>query len=193
MLDTIKELRLKTNAGIVACKEALAEANGDIEKAVTILRKKGLSIAAKKSSRAANQGLVESYIHANGKIGVLIEVNCETDFVAKNEDFKTLVKELLLQIAAANPKFLSREDVPLPLIENEKDIIKEQSKGKPAHALEKIVEGKLAKFYEDNCLLDQVFIKDQSVKINQLITDAVAKIGENIVVKRFARFQLGEE
>ena len=193
MLDTIKELRLKTNAGIVACKEALAEANGDIEKAVTILRKKGLSIAAKKSSRAANQGLVESYIHANGKIGVLIEVNCETDFVAKNEDFKTLVKELLLQIAAANPKFLSREDVPLPLIENEKDIIKEQSKGKPAHALEKIVEGKLAKFYEDNCLLDQVFIIDQSVKINQLITDAVAKIGENIVVKRFARFQLGEE
>jgi elongation factor Ts len=192
MLDKVKLLREKTNAGMMDCKAALNEAGGDIEKAVEVLRKKGVALASKKSSRTAKQGTVASYIHMNGKIGVLVEVNCETDFVARNEEFQSFVKDLTMQIAAANPSYLSAEDVPEDVLEKEKDIIKEQNKDKPDKAQEKIVEGKLKSFYQDTCLMEQPFIKDNKVFIKDILTGLIAKTGENIVVKRFTRYQLGE-
>lgn len=193
MLDAIKKLRDKTSAGVGACQKALKEANGDLDKAIEILRKQGVSLASKKAGRLAKDGRIESYIHQGGKIGVLIEVNCETDFVARNDDFKTFVRDLAMQVAAANPLYVNKEDVPPAAIEKEKEIIKAQIKDKPAAAVEKITEGKLAKFFEDACLMEQPFVKDQNLKVKDLVTNMVAKIGENVVVRRFSRFQVGED
>lgn len=192
--DMVKELREKTGAGLMDCKRALSESSGDIEKAVTVLRQKGLATAAKKASRTASEGNVGSYIHMD-KIGVLIEVNCETDFVARTPDFKELVKDVAMHIAASSPLYVSREDVPGDIIEKEKEIYRSQVTNKPAQVVEKIVEGKLDKYFSDTCLLDQVFVKDpeQKQKIKDLITEKIAKLGENIVVRRFVRFQLGEK
>jgi len=192
MLDKVKELREKTSAGMMECKHALQEASGDLSKAIDILRKKGVSLASKRSSRAAKEGLIVSYIHTNNKIGVLLEVNCETDFVARNDDFKSFVKELSMQIAAANPSYISREDVPEAELAKEKDIIKEQNKNKPETALEKILEGKLNSYYQETCLLEQPYIKDPKISVKTLLTDLIAKTGENVVVKRFTRYQLGQ-
>lgn len=194
MTDAIKKLREKTNAGIVACKKALGESGGDIDKAIEILRKQGVALASKRIGRAAKEGKIESYIHLGGKIGVLVEVNCESDFVARNDDFKTFVKDMALQVAASNPIYVKKEDVPESAIKKETDIIKAQAlTGKPAQAAEKIIEGKLAKFYEDACLLEQPFIKDANMKVKDILTSMVAKIGENIIIRRFVRFQVGEE
>ena len=192
--DRVKELREKTGAGMMECKKALTESNDDFEKAIDCLRQKGLATAAKKASRSASEGLVSSYIHMD-KIGVLLEVNCETDFVAKTDDFKGLVKDIALHIAAANPSYLSHEDVPQEAIEREKDIYRAQVANKPPQVVEKIVEGKLDKFFSDMCLLEQVFVKDpeQKLKIKELVTEKIAKLGENIVIRRFVRFQLGEK
>lgn len=192
--DMVKELREKTGAGMMDCKKALEESNGDFEKAVTVLRQKGLASASKKAGRTASEGLISSYIHMD-RIGVLLEVNCETDFVARTEDFRNLVKDIAMHIAAANPVYISREQVPAEVIEKEKEIYRAQITGKPPQVVEKIIEGKLEKFYNDTCLLDQVFIKDpeQKKRVKDLITEMIAKLGENIVVRRFARFQLGEK
>lgn len=193
MLDAIKILRDKTSAGVGACQKALKEANGDIDKAVEVLRKQGISLASKKAGRAAKDGRIETYIHQGGKLGVMIEVNCETDFVAKNDGFKTFVKDLAMQIAATSPMYVSKEDVTPENIAKEKEIIQAQIKDKPAAAIEKITEGKLNKFYEDACLMEQPFVKDPNKKVKELVTDMVAKMGENIVIRRFERFQVGEE
>jgi len=192
--EMVKQLREKTGAGMMECKKALTEANGDFDKAIEVLRKKGISAAEKRAGRVASEGIIGSYIHMD-KIGVLVEVNCETDFVARTDDFRTLVKDIAMHIAAANPRYLSREDVPAEVIEKEKEIYKEQIKGKPEHIVDKIVEGKLEKFYNENCLLEQIFVKDPEQKktIKDIVTETIAKLGENIVVKRFVRFQLGEE
>lgn len=192
--DMVKELREKTGAGMMECKKALQESNGDFEKAITVLRQKGLASASKKAGRTASEGLIFSYIHMD-RIGVLLEVNCETDFVARTEDFRNLVKDIAMHIAAANPVYISREDIPVEVIEKEKEIYRAQITGKPPQVVEKIIEGKLEKFYNDTCLLDQTFIKDpeQKTKVKDLITEMIAKLGENIVVRRFARFQLGEK
>ncbi len=192
--DKVKDLREKTGAGMMDCKKALTESAGDFEKAIDCLRQKGLASAAKKASRTASEGLISSYIHMD-KIGVLVEVNCETDFVAKTDDFKELVKDISLHIAASNPTYLSRENVPQEVIEREKDIYRAQVTNKPPQIVEKIVEGKLEKFYSETCLLDQIFIKDpeQKLKINALVTQKIAKLGENLVIRRFVRFQLGCE
>ena len=192
MLDKVKELREKTNAGIMNCKVALKEANGDIEKAIDILRKKGVSLASKKSSRTAKEGMITSYIHMNNKIGVLLELNCETDFVARNDEFVKFAKELTMQIAAANPTYITKDEVTPEDLAREREIIKEQNKNKPEHALEKIMEGKLKSYYQDICLLDQPYIKDPKVSISDLLTGVIAKTGENIVITRFIRYQLGE-
>lgn len=192
-MDKVKLLREKTNAGFMDCKSALTEADGDMEKAVDILRKKGLVIASKKSSRAAKDGCVESYIHMGGKIGVLVEINSETDFVARNEQFRQFVKDIAMQIAASNPRYLRRENVPQEIIEREKEIFKAQAGNKPAHVLEKMLEGKLNKFFQENCLLEQLFIKDDKITIKDYLTSVIARIGENIVIRRFTRYQLGEE
>jgi elongation factor Ts len=178
---------------MMECKKALTESNGDIEKALDLLRQKGLASALKKAGRIASEGLIDSYIHM-GKIGTIVEVNCETDFVARTDDFRELVKDIAMHIAAANPQFLSREEVPQNVLEHEKEIYRAQVSGKPANVVEKIIEGKLEKFYTDTCLLDQIFIKDpdQKKRIHDLVTDKIAKLGENIVIRRFARFQLGE-
>jgi len=191
--DIVKELREKTGAGIMDCKRALADSGGDLEKAIDLLRQKGLSAAAKKASREAKEGLVSSYIHGGGKIGVLVEVNCETDFVARNSEFQELVKDIAMQIAASNPSYVRREDVPADVLERERSIYKIQAKesGKPEHVLDKIVEGKVEKFYLETCLLEQPFVKDPSVTINDMVQQKIAKIGENIIVKRFTRYQLG--
>lgn len=190
----VKELREKTGAGILDCQKALTENGDDIEKAIDYLRQKGLAAAAKKAGRETNQGLIHSYIHMGGKIGVLIEVNCETDFVARNEEFKAFVNDLALQIAAANPSYVKRDDIPADLVEREKAIFEGQAKelGKPAAALPKIVEGKLEKFYQENCLLEQSFIKDPAVTVKDLVAQKISKIGENMNIRRFTRFQLGE-
>jgi elongation factor Ts len=192
--EQVKALRDKTGAGFMECKAALAEAGGDEQEAVTILRKRGLSQAAKKAGRATAQGLVGSYIHMGGKIGVLVEVNCESDFVARTEDFQTLVKELAMQIAAADPKYVRREDVPAEEIGREKEIYRAQMKdaGKPAQVIDKIVEGKLGSFYERVVLMDQPSIRDGSIRVWQMIAQLTAKLGENIAVSRFARFKIGE-
>lgn len=175
------------------CKKALTESSGDFEKAIDLLRQKGLASALKKAGRAASEGLVESYIHM-GKIGTMIEINCETDFVARTDDFREFVRDVAMHIAAASPVYLSREDVPQPVLEREKEIYRAQVSDKPPQVLEKIVEGKLEKFFTDTCLLDQIFIKDadQKKKIKDLLTEKIAKFGENIIIRRFARFQLGE-
>jgi elongation factor Ts len=192
--DQVKQLREKTGAGMMECKAALAEANGNMEEAITILRKRGLAQAAKRAGRATAQGLITSYIHLGGKIGVLVEVNCETDFVARTDDFQNLAKEVAMHIAAADPKWVRREEVPADAIEKEKAIYRAQMEntGKPAHVLEKIIEGKLGNFYSQFVLVDQPSIRDSNVTIGQLITQATAKTGENIQVKRFVRFRVGE-
>jgi len=191
----VRELRERTGAGMMDCKKALTEVAGDLEKALVYLREKGLAAAAKRAGRTAADGVVASYIHAGGKIGVLIEVNCETDFVARTDDFQGLVKELAMQIAAANPRYVRREDVPAEVIEQERSIYAAQAanSGKPAQVIEKMVGGKVEKFFADVCLLEQPFIKDPDKQVGRLISDAVAKLGENVVVRRFARFQLGEQ
>ena len=191
--EAVRDLREKTGAGMMECKKALVETAGDFEKATDILRQKGLATAAKKAGRTASEGAVGCYIHMD-KLGVMIEVNCETDFVARTDDFRQLVKDVAMHIAAANPTYLSREDVPESVIAREKEIYRVQVEGKPAQVVEKIVEGKLEKFYTDTCLLDQIFVKDtdQKKKIKDVITEKVAKLGENLVVRRFERFQLGE-
>lgn len=192
--EAVRDLREKTGAGMMECKKALVETSGDFEKAIDILRQKGLATAAKKSGRTASEGVIGSYIHMNDKIGVMIEVNCETDFVARTDDFRTLVKDVAMHIAAANPTYLEREDVPPDVIEREKEIYRGQVTGKPAQVMEKIVEGKLEKFYTETCLVDQIFVKDQDQKkkIKDVVTEAIAKLGENIVIRRFIRYQLGE-
>ncbi|MGE5237299.1 MAG: translation elongation factor Ts [Chloroflexota bacterium] len=191
--EMVRELREKTGAGMMDCKRALSESGGDSEAAIKILREKGLATAAKKAGRVASEGVIGSYIHMD-KIGVLVEVNCETDFVARTDDFRGLVKDVAMHIAASNPGYLSREDVPADVIEREKEIYRAQIANKPPQVVEKIVEGKLEKFFGENCLLEQIFIKDpdQKQKVKDLITDKVAKLGENILVRRFVRFQLGE-
>jgi elongation factor Ts len=190
----VKELREKTGAPMMDCKQALTEAKGDMEQAVVVLRKKGVSVAAKKATRVTSEGSVASYIHAGGKIGVLLEINCESDFVARTEDFKELVHDIAMHIAASDPKFVRKEDVTPEAYEREKDIYRSQAiaSGKPANIAEKMVEGKMAKFYEEVCLLEQPFIKDQTVSIAQLIATKIGKLGENIAVRRFARFKVGE-
>ncbi len=192
-MEQVKLLREKTNAGFMDCKAALIETSGDIEKAIDVLRKKGLAIAAKKSSRAAKDGCIESYIHLGGKMGVLLEINCETDFVAKNDQFKQFVKDVAMQIAAANPQYLKIEDVPQDVIARENEIFKSQAGDKPAHIVEKMLKGKLNKFYQEVCLLEQVFIKDDKTKIKDYLASIIAKVGENIIIRRFTRYQLGEE
>ena len=189
----VKQLREKTNAGMMDCKKALVEAGGDLEKAEDILRKKGIASASKKASRSVKEGVVASYIHLQGKVGVLLEVNCETDFVAKNDIFRDFVKDLTLHIAAAHPIYVVRDEVPEPVLERERDIYREQVKGKPANVMEKIVDGKLEKFYGSVCLLDQAFIKNPYQTIKDLVASKIAGLGENIVVRRFARFAVGEE
>lgn len=193
-VDLIKELRQKTNAPMMDCKKALVEANGDLKTAIEILKKRGQIVALKKAGRAAKEGVIESYIHSNNKIGVLLEVNCETDFVARNEDFRKFVKDVCMQIAASSPVYVSREEVPRSTTDREKDILKEQIKGKkPANIIEKIINGKLEKFYSEVCLMDQPFIKDDKITIREYLNSLVGKIGENIVVRRFVRFQVGED
>ncbi|MDD3519920.1 MAG: translation elongation factor Ts [Actinomycetota bacterium] len=191
----VKELRDKSGVSMMECKKALAESCGDMAKAELILREKGLAAANKKSSRAANQGLIDSYIHLGSKIGVLLEVNCETDFVARNEIFKEFVHNIALHIAASAPKYVSKEEVPAEIIEAEKEIYKKQAlnDGKPEAVVEKIAEGKIRKFYEENCLIDQLYVKNNDMTIGDLLKDAILKIGENIVIRRFVRFVLGEE
>jgi elongation factor Ts len=190
----VKELREKTGAPMMDCKQALTEAKGDLEEAVVLLRKKGVSVAAKKATRATSEGSVASYIHAGGKIGVLVEVNCESDFVARTEDFKELVHDVAMHIAASDPKFVRKEDVTPQDIDREKDIYRAlaAATGKPANIIEKMLVGKMEKFYEEVCLLEQPFIRDQTVSIAQLIAAKVGKLGENIAVRRFARFKVGE-
>jgi elongation factor Ts len=188
----VKDLREKTGVGMMECKKALNEAGGDMEKASTLLRERGLASAGKRSARATSQGLIATYIHMD-RIGVMVEVNCETDFVARTDDFRNLCKDIAMHIAAANPPYVKPEDVPAGVVEKEKDIFRAQVTGKPANIIEKIVEGKLGKFYEDNCLVEQVFVKDPEgkKKIKDIVTEAVARIGENIQINRFARFEIG--
>ncbi|HEV2113753.1 MAG TPA: translation elongation factor Ts [Terriglobales bacterium] len=190
----VKELREKTGAPMMDCKNALSESKGDVEQAIVYLRKKGIATAAKKASRVTSEGSVASYIHAGGKIGVLLEVNCESDFVARTDDFQALVHDIAMHIAASDPKFIRKEDVTAADFEREKEIYRAQAaaSGKPANVVEKIVEGKMAKFYEEVCLLDQPFIKEQTISVGQLIASKVGKLGENISVRRFARFKVGD-
>ena len=189
----VKDLRVKTGAGFMDCKRALEQSKGNFEKAIEFLRKKGLSDAAKRSERSTNQGLVNAYIHAGGKIGVLVEVNCETDFVARNEKFQELVKNIAMQVAASNPLYLDQESIPLEVLEKEKEIFRDQAKegGKPANVLDKIVEGKVKKYCSEVCLLEQPFVKDPDRKVNDILKEAISVIGENIKVRRFVRFALG--
>jgi elongation factor Ts len=189
----VKELRDKTNAGMMDCKKALEETGGDIEKAVEALRKRGLAIAAKKATRSTQEGIIGSYVHSNSKIGVLVEVACESDFVAKNEGFQELVKDLTLQVASTAPAYVTREEVPEEIIEKEKAIFREQAQGKPENVIEKIVNGKLEKFFSEICLVDQPFVKEDKKTINDLVKETIAKLGENIVIRRFIRYQVGGE
>jgi elongation factor Ts len=190
----VKELRERTGAGVVDCQKALTESGGNVEKAIDYLREKGLAAAAKRAGRAAAQGVVGSYIHGGGKIGVLVEVNCETDFVARTEEFQRLVKDIAMQVAAANPRYVRRDEVPGAEKEREREIYRVQTlqSGKPAAVVDRIVEGKLEKFYSDTCLLEQPFIREPGKTVEQLIKEVVARTGENVVVRRFARFQIGE-
>lgn len=191
---TVKELREMTGAGMMDCKKALTEADGDIEKAVSILRKQGLSKAAKKADRAANEGLIYSYIHPGSKLGVLLEINCETDFVARTEDFQNLAKDIAMQIAAANPLVIERGQIDPAMLEKEQEIYRTQAlnEGKPEKVIDKIVEGRLSKYYQEIVLLEQPFIKEQDMSVKNLLHNAIGKLGENIVVKRFVRYRMGE-
>lgn len=191
----VKQLRDKTGAGFMDCKKALEQTDGNIEKAITILREKGIAKAAKKSTRTAAEGVVGSYIHGDGRIGVLVEVNCETDFAARNEEFQRLVKDIAMQIAASSPKYIKIEDVPEEVVEREKEILRAQAvnEGKPEHIADKIVEGRIKKFFEQVCLLEQPFIKDPDKKVSEYIMEKIAVIGENINVRRFTRYERGEE
>lgn len=191
----VKELRDKTGAGIMDCKDALNTSAGDVEKAIDFLRKKGMSAATKRSSKAAKDGVVAQYIHMGGKIGVLVEVNCETDFVAKTEHFQQMAKDLAMHVAAANPLYVKPDEIPEDVIDREKEIYKSQAlaEKKPEKIWDKIIEGKLKKYYEDVCLLNQKFIKDTDITVETLVNNMIAKTGENIIIRRFARFQLGEE
>ena len=190
----VKELRERTGAGFTDCRNALAEANGDIEKAIDILRKKGQAAAAKKAQRQATEGLVGHYIHAGGKIGVIVEVNCESDFVARTEAFNQLCHDVAMHIAAVDPKYLRREDVTPEMLAKEREIYREQARatGKPEQVIDRIVTGKMEKFYEENCLYEQHYIKDESVTIGEMINQAIAKLGENVAIRRFVRFKVGE-
>jgi len=192
--ELVKQLRERTGAGMLDCKKALEANNGDVEKAIEELRKKGLAQAAKKAGRIAAEGLVEAYIHGNGRIGVLVEVNIETDFAAKSDEFRAFVKDIAMQIAAAKPEYVDKDEIPASVLEKEKEIIRAQSQkeGKPANVIEKMVAGRLEKFYKEVCLLEQPWIRDQSVSIRQHVTETIAKIGENINIRRFARFERGE-
>ncbi len=192
--EMVKQLREKTGAGIMDCKKALTESNGDMEKSVKALREKGLASAAKKVGRIAAEGMVESYIHGNGRIGVLVEVNIETDFAAMNNEFRSFVKDIAMQIAASRPEYISKEDVPADVLEKEKDILRAQARneGKPEKIIEKMVEGRIEKYYKDFCLLEQQWIRDPEKTIKQLLTEKIAFIGENIKIRRFARFERGE-
>lgn len=191
----VKELREVSGAGMMDCKKALVECQGDIQKAMEYLREKGIAKAAKKTSREASEGLIEAYIHMNGKIGVLLELNCETDFVARNENFKELAYNIAMHIAASNPLFISPEDVPGDEVDKEKEILRKQylNEGKPENVVDKIVEGRIKKYYSEICLLEQEYVKDSDKTVKDIITDAVSQIGENIQVSRFARFQIGEK
>ena len=190
----VKELRDKTGAGFSDCRAALIESGGDIEKAITVLRKKGQVAAAKKAQRATSEGLVSCYIHAGGKIGVLVEINCESDFVARTDDFQNLCHDVAMHVAALDPRFLRREEVTQEILDREREIYREQAKatGKPENVIEKIVTGKMEKFYEENCLYEQHFIKDEGTTIKELVDQAIAKLGENIAIRRFSRFKVGE-
>ena len=190
----VKELRERTGAGMMDCKKALSATDGDLEKAIDFLRKKGLAAAAKKAGRVAAEGLVEAYIHGGGRIGVLVEVNCETDFVAKTDAFKELVKDIAMHIAATNPSYLKREEVPTAELEHEQAVLAEQARneGKPEKIIEKMVAGRIEKYYKEVCLMEQPFVKDPDKTISDLITESIAKIGENISIRRFTRYQLGE-
>ena len=190
----VKQLREKTGAGMMDCKKALLEVKGDIDKALEFLRKKGLATAQKRAGRAMTEGMVQSYIHMTGKLGVLVEVNCETDFVAKNEDFQEFAKNIAMHIAASNPLGIKPEDIPEEIVENEKNIYRAQAldMGKPENILDKIVEGKLKKFFQENCLLHQPFVRDPDISVADLMNELIAKIGENITIKRFVRYQIGE-
>jgi len=190
----VKELRERTGAGMLDCKKALEEANNDITKAAELLREKGLSAAANKAGRIATEGVVESYIHAGGRIGVLVEINCETDFVGKTDSFKDFARDIAMQIAAANPRYVRREEVPQEDVEKEKEILKAQAlnEGKPEKIIEKMVEGRISKYYEEYCLLEQSFIKDPDKTISNLLNEKISKIGENISIRRFVRYELGE-
>lgn len=190
----VKELRETTGAGMMDCKKALTETNGDMEKAVDYLREKGLAAAAKKAGRIAAEGLVEAYIHGGGRIGVMVEVNCETDFVAKTDPFKDLVKDIAMQIAAANPAYIRREEVSEEILEHEREVLRAQAlnEGKPANIVEKMIVGRVEKYYKEVCLMEQQFIKDPDKTITQLINESISKIGENISIRRFTRYQLGE-
>jgi elongation factor Ts len=192
--SVVKELREKTGAGMMDCKKALSETGGDLDKAIEYLREKGLAAAAKKAGRIAAEGVVDSYIHMGGKIGVLVEVNCETDFVARTDEFRAFVRDVAMQIAATNPLFLAREDVPQDVIEKEKEILTAQAlnEGKPEKVVEKIVSGRIEKYFAENCLLEQAFIRDTDVTITGLLKEKIAKIGENINIRRFVRFEMGE-
>ncbi|QHW30037.1 translation elongation factor Ts [Paenibacillus rhizovicinus] len=192
--SAVKELRERTGAGMLDCKKALDETNGDIAKAIDLLREKGLSAAANKAGRVATEGTVESYIHAGGRIGVLVEINCETDFVGKTEQFREFARDIAMQIAAANPKFVSREEVPNDELDKEREILKAQAlnEGKPEKIVEKMVEGRISKYYEEYCLLEQSFIKDPDKTIHTLLKEKISTIGENISIRRFVRYELGE-
>ncbi|MCL5677599.1 MAG: translation elongation factor Ts [Firmicutes bacterium] len=190
----VKELREKTGAGMMDCKKALANSDGSMEKAIDLLREKGLAAAAKKAGRVASEGIVDSYIHGGGRVGVLVEVNCETDFVARNEDFRAFVHDVALQIAALKPQYVSKDEVPAEMLEHERQILRTQAmnEGKPAHIVEKMVEGRLEKFYKEVCLLEQPFVKDQDTTLGKIQSELVAKIGEKIAVRRFVRYEMGE-
>lgn len=192
--EMVRELRERTGCGMMDCKKALTESNGDVDKAIEYLREKGLAAAAKKSGRIAAEGIVEAYIHGNGRIGVLVEVNSETDFVAKNAEFKEFVKDVAMQIAAANPQYVKREEVPSEVVDKEKEILRAQAlnEGKPEKIVDKMVEGRVEKFYKEICLLEQAFIKDPDKSIKDLLNEKIATIGENIVIRRFVRFEKGE-
>lgn len=192
--SAVKELREKTGAGMLDCKKALEEANGDITKATELLREKGLAAAANKAGRAATEGVVEAYIHAGGRIGVLVEINCETDFVGKTDQFKEFARDIAMHIAASSPRYVSREEVPQAEVEKEKEILKAQAlnEGKPEKIVEKMVEGRIGKYYEEFCLLEQSFIKDPDKTISQLLNEKISTIGENISIRRFVRYELGE-
>lgn len=191
--ELVKTLREKTNAGMMDCKRALTDAKGDMAKAETLLREKGMASAEKKASRSAKEGAIASYIHLQGKVGVLVEVNCETDFVAKNDIFREFVKDITLHIAAANPSCIRRDEVPTEMVEKERGIYAAQVQGKPANIVDKIVGGKLDKFFSTTCLLEQAFIKNPDITISDLVTAKIAELGENIVIRRFVRYMLGEE